>query len=154
MTNSERAAYIRGLMEGLELDQNSKEVKVLNALVELADDLCLSIEEMEDAFDDLSGQVDQIDEDLGSLEEEYYDLEDADEGCGCGCGHHHDDEEDDDYDEFGEEDCSFEVTCPVCEDTIELNGIMIDEGFIECPNCGEHLEFDLDEIEEDCDEVE
>lgn len=91
MTNSERAAYIRGLMEGLDLDPNAKETKLFNAVVDLLDDLCLSVEEMEDAYDELSGQVDEIDEDLGELEEAYYELDDEDfedeeEACDCGCG--------------------------------------------------------------------
>ena len=63
MTNSEKAAYIRGLMEGMDLDPNAKETKLFNAIVDLLDDLSLSVEEMEDAYDELSGQVDEIDED-------------------------------------------------------------------------------------------
>ena len=141
MTNSERAAYIRGLMEGLDLDPNAKETKLFNAIVDLLDDLCLSVEEMEDAYDELSGQVDEIDEDLGELEEDYYDLDDFD------------DEEDEDEDwEEDDDDCYFEVTCPSCGDTIQLNGEMLEEGSIECPNCGENLEFDLDEEECGCGE--
>lgn len=135
MTNSERASYIRGLMEGLELDPKAKETKVLNAMVELLDDLCVSMEELEDRFDELSGQVDEIDEDLGSLEEDYYDLDDDD----CGCGHHHDDFDD----------TEFEVECPSCGREILLNDEMLEEGSITCPNCGEKLEFDLDD-EDDC----
>ena len=134
MTNSERAAYIRGLMEGLDLDPNAKETKLFNAIVDLLDDLCLSVEEMEDAYDELSGQVDEIDEDLGELEEDYYDLDDFDD----------EEDEDDDWEE-DDDDCYFEVTCPSCGDTIQLNGEMLEEGSIECPNCGENLEFDLDE---------
>ena len=48
MTNSERASYIRGLMDGLELDPGTKETKVLNAIVDLLEDLCLSMDELED----------------------------------------------------------------------------------------------------------
>ena len=141
MTNSERAAYIRGLMEGLDLDPNAKETKLFNAIVDLLDDLCLSVEEMEDAYAELSGQVDEIDEDLGELEEDYYDLDDfCDE-----------EDEDDDWEE-DDDDCYFEVTCPSCGDTIQLNGEMLEEGSIECPNCGENLEFDLDEEECGCGE--
>lgn len=136
MTNSERASYIRGLMDGLELDPNAKETKVLNAIVELLDDLCVTVDEIDENMAELSGQVDEIDEDLGDLEEEYYGLDDDE--CGCGCGHHHD--------EF--DDAEFEVTCPSCGDTIELNGAMLEEGSIVCPGCGETLEFDFDDEEE------
>ena len=141
MTNSERAAYIGGLMEGLDLDPNAKETKLFNAIVDLLDDLCLSVEEMEDAYDELSGQVDEIDEDLGELEEDYYDLDDFND----------EEDEDDDWEE-DDDDCYFEVTCPSCGDTIQLNGEMLEEGSIECPNCGENLEFDLDEEECGCGE--
>ena len=141
MTNSERAAYIPGLMEGLDLDPNAKETKLFNAIVDLLDDLCLSVEEMEDAYDELSGQVDEIDEDLGELEEDYYDLDDFND----------EEDEDDDWEE-DDDDCYFEVTCPSCGDTIQLNGEMLEEGSIECPNCGENLEFDLDEEECGCGE--
>ena len=80
-------------------------------------------------------------------------------GCGChddedscGCGHHHyddccddDDDEDDDEELFDDDDELYEVTCPTCHDTICLNEAMIEDGSITCPNCGELLEFDLDD---------
>lgn len=134
MTNSERASYIRGLMEGLELDPAAKETKVLNAMLELLDDLCVSVEELEEGFDLLSEQVDEIDEDLGNVEEDFYGDEDD---CGCGCGHHDDDAE-------------FEVTCPSCGDTIELTDDMLEDGGIVCPGCGETLEFDFDDDDDCC----
>lgn len=142
MTNSERAAYIRGLMEGLELDQSAKETKLFNAIVDLLDDLSLSVEELEDAYDELSGQVDEIDEDLGDLEEDFYEYDDdCDCDCDCDC-------DDDEWDE-DDDDCYYEVTCPTCGDTIELNSGMLEEGSIDCPNCGENLEFDLEDVEDE-----
>ena len=137
MTNSERASYIRGLMDGLELDPTAKETKVLNAMVELLDDLCLSVEELEDGFAELSEQVDEIDEDLGNVEEDFYELE-----GGCSCHHHHHEGLDD-----GAE---FEVTCPSCGDIIELTDDLLEEGSIVCPGCGETLEFDFDDDEDEC----
>ncbi len=138
MTNSERASYIRGLMDGLDLDPKAKETKVLNAMADLLDDLCVSLEELEDRFDEMSEQVDEIDEDLGNVEEDFYGLEDDE----CGCGHHH-------HDDF--DDAEFEVECPSCGRTIQLNDEMLEEDSIVCPNCGETLEFDFDDDEEaDC----
>ena len=107
MTNSEKAAYIRGLMEGMDLDPNAKETKLFNAIVDLLDDLSLSVEEMEDAYDELSGQVDEIDEDLGELEEEFYDIDE--------------DEDDDDAWEDDEDECYYEVTCPKCGESLEFD---------------------------------
>ncbi len=142
MTNSERASYIRGLMDGLELDPSAKETKVLNAMIELLDDLCVSVEELEDGFDELSEQVDEIDQDLGNVEEDFYDLGGD---CSCGCGHHHHHGGMDDFD-----DAEFEVTCPSCGDVIQLTDDLLEEGSITCPGCGETLEFDFDD-DDDCD---
>ena len=141
MTNSERASYIRGLMDGLDLNAEVKETKVLNAVVDLLEGLCQSMDELEDDVAEMAEQVDEIDEDLGTLEEDFYGLEE-DEECGCGCHHHHHGDED-----F--EDAQFEVTCPSCGDTIQLNDEMLEEGGIICPGCGETLEFDFDDDEEE-----
>ena len=124
MTITERAAYIKGLAEGLGIDDSTKE------------DMSLTISDLESQIDELSEQVETIDEDLGSLEEDFYDLDDE---CGCGC----EDEEDDDYLDGD----LYEVCCPTCGDTVCIDSDMLEEGQTTCPNCGELLEFDL---EEDC----
>ena len=149
MNLTERIAYIRGLADGLKLDGDKDEVKVINAIIDLLEDMAYDVTDMEDIVDDVCNQVDEIDEDLGSLEEDYYEI-DEDE-CSCGCHHHHDDE-DEDYEDDDDDDCRFEVTCPSCGDTIELTGAMLDEGSIECPGCGENLEFDFDEFEDESEE--
>ena len=134
MTNTEKAAYLRGLVEGLELDPEKKETKIIHAMTELLEDMALSLKELEDVYEDLSEQVDEVDEDLGTLEEDYYG-DGAEEGC-CGCG--------------GEDDeCYYEVTCPNCQETICLSEDMVLAGSLDCPNCGETLEFDIDDVVED-----
>jgi len=133
MTNSERASYIKGLMDGLELDAKAKETKVLTAVVELLEELCVSLEELEDGFIELAEEVDEIDEDLGELEADFYDLDDD---CDCeSCSGDFDDE-------------FFEVTCPTCGETLELNVELLEEDSIQCPNCNETLEFDFDDDED------
>ncbi|WP_312693723.1 CD1247 N-terminal domain-containing protein [Caproiciproducens sp.] len=134
MTNKEKVAYIRGLAEGLELDENKKEVKVINAIIDLLDDMAASVSDMQDSFDDMADQLDAVDEDLGSLEEDFY--EDEDDG---------DEDGDDD-----EGDCYYEVTCPNCHETICLSEDIIEDGQMDCPNCGETLEFDIDEDDDGC----
>ena len=136
MTITERAAYIKGLAEGLGIDDSTKEGKIINALIGAIDDMSLTISDLESQIDELSEQVETIDEDLGSLEEDFYDL---DEECGCGC----EDDEDDDYLDGD----LYEVCCPTCGDTVCIDSDMLEEGQTTCPNCGELLEFDL---EEDC----
>ena len=72
MTNTERAAYIRGLMNGLELNPEDKTTKVLNAMMDLLDEMALSLSEVETSVDEMADQLDEVDEDLGTLEEEFY----------------------------------------------------------------------------------
>ena len=145
MKNTERVSYIRGLAEGLELDENKKEVKVLNAIIDLLDDMALSLSEMEDNMNDMADQIDAVDEDLGSMEDDFYD--DGEEEGG--------DEEDsveDDDEAGGEDDDSdsyYEVTCPNCHKTVCLSEDIIQNGKIDCPNCGETLEFDMEDVEDE-----
>lgn len=127
MTNLERVAYIRGLMEGLGLEAEKKEVKVIQAMVTLLEDMALSLSDLEDAYQEMADQIDAVDEDLSSLEDEFYDEEDDDE-----------------------EECYYEVTCPACSETICLSEDIIEDGQIDCPNCGECLEFDINDVIDEC----
>ncbi|WP_416200996.1 MAG: HPt domain-containing protein [Thermocaproicibacter melissae] len=131
MKTTERVSYVRGLAEGLELDTDKKEVKVINAIIDLLDDMAFSLSEMEGNLNDVIDQVDAIDEDLGSLEDDFYD-----EG------------EEEDSDE--EDGCFYEVTCPNCNETVCLSEDLVQKGQMKCPNCGEMLEFDLDDIDDEC----
>ena len=101
MTNLERVAYIRGLAEGLELDTDKKEVKVLDAMLTLLEDMALSISDLEEAYEDMADQLDAVDEDLCTLEDDFYEEDKCCEDC------------EDDDDEF-----YYEVTCPNCQETI------------------------------------
>ncbi|MDU7338726.1 MULTISPECIES: CD1247 N-terminal domain-containing protein [Clostridium] len=132
MTNTEKVAYIRGLTEGLELDTDKKEVKVLNAIIDLLDDIALTLADIEADHEELADQLDAVDEDLGTLEEEFYGDEDEDE----------------EYD-ADDDDCYYEVTCPACNETLCLTEDIINEGHIDCPSCGENLEFDLEGLVEE-----
>ena len=134
MTATEKVAYLRGLSEGLGIDDTSKEGRVIKAIIDVLDDLAISVTDMEDDIAELGDQVEAVDEDLEALEEEFYGDYDDD-----------DDEYDDecDEDDFDDEEL-YEVTCPSCGDTICVNEEMLDEGSIHCPNCDELLEFDLE----------
>lgn len=141
MTVTEKVAYLKGLAEGLALDESKPETKIINAMVDILDDLALSVSDLEDGLDIFSEQLDAVDEDLDELEGFVYDDDDCDCGCDCGCG----------CDDCccGDEDEEFyDVECPSCGEVITIDYDILDEGSIECPNCGELLEF---ECECDCD---
>jgi hypothetical protein len=139
MTLTEKAAYIKGLAEGLGLDESKPETKIINALIDIIDDLSLSVSDLEDELVLVGEQVDAVDEDLDALESYVYDDDDCDcDDCDCCC-------DDCDEDEF------FEVECPACGEVINVDEGILESGSIECPNCGENLEFDI-EYEDDEDE--
>ncbi len=135
MTVTEKAAYLRGLASGLNLDESKPETKLINAMMDVIDDLALSVADLEDELALVTEQLDAVDEDLDSLEEFVYDDE-----CDCDC------------DDCDDDDEMYEVECPACHETVEFDEDSILDGFAECPNCGESLEFDLDCCDcDDCD---
>lgn len=143
MTLSEKIAYIRGLVDGLELDEKKDEVKVINAIIELLDDMTYAVEDMQELYDELSEQVDAIDEDLSTVEDDLYDeccdCDDCDNDCDdCDCCDCYDDDE-----------AFYEVTCGKCDEQICVSEDILLEGEIECPNCGEVLEFDFSGLFDD-----
>lgn len=143
MTTIEKVAYLKGLFEGMEIDESTKEGKLLKAVVEVLGELAEDHADLEDYVAELTEQVDAVDEDLSSLEDVVY--EEMDDECdgdceGCdGC----DDWDDDLYD----------VTCPSCKESFEVDEETLLDGGVDCPNCGEHLEFDIED-DEDEDETE
>lgn len=139
MTVTERVAYLKGLTEGLDLDTSSKEGKLLSAIIDVLDDIAFEVSDLQEVVGELGEQIDMIDEDLDGLEEIVYDDEDSDDDDDCDCC------EDGDL---------YEIVCPSCGDSIYLDEDMVQEGEMECPNCGEHLEFDFEEDEDDEDETE
>ena len=80
----EKIAYIKGLADGLALDTDSKEGKIIAAIVDLLGDITAEICDIEDACDDMSEQIDAVDEDLAAIEDIIYD-DDEDEDCDCDC---------------------------------------------------------------------
>ena len=151
MTTSEKVAYLKGLAEGLGVDKETKEGRILDAILDILEDVAHDIEDLEENAWELGEAIDQVSDDLSDIEDIVYDLdededddEDEDECCGCCC-------EDEDEDE---EPVFYEVTCPACENTITIDEDVLNLGSIECPHCGETLEFEGIEEDEDEDEGE
>ncbi|MBP3634099.1 MAG: hypothetical protein J6J43_05965 [Oscillospiraceae bacterium] len=134
MTLSERAAYLKGLMEGMNIDTETNEGKLFKAIIETLEDMALTVTDVEDVVDAICDELDVIEEDLETVEEYLLDEEEYDED---------DYDEEDEYD-FGDE-VLYDVKCGACGCVITLDEEMLEAGSIDCPDCGEVLEFDLDE---------
>ena len=130
---SEKIAYLKGLMEGMNVDTESNEGKLFAAVVDVVEDLTDEVMELGDGLDVIS-------DDLSDVEDIVYDEWDDD------------DDDDDDDDEDDEEEECYATTCPECEEEIFFDDTMLEDGEIICPNCGAKLEFDLSDLADAADE--
>jgi len=127
----ERVAYLRGLAEGMQISESTNEGKLIKAMLEVLDDFALAMDDVEEVQEQLSEQVDNIDEDLAEIERVIFE------------------------EECDDEDIYFsEIECPYCNETISVDEDMIDDDgeTIECPSCHKkiELEWDCDCGCEDC----
>ena len=149
MTISEKSAYLKGLMDGLKLNTESDEGKMIAAIVDLLGDLTRKVTDIEDTTIAISDELDEIEEDLDAIEdfimdeeEDFDDFEDEDDEW----------DEDEEYEEgfdFGDEDSTiYEVVC-ACGNVIAFDEDVLESGSIVCEECGETLEFSFDDEDED-----
>ena len=150
MTITEKVAYVKGLVAGLELDGSKKETKVILAMLDVLDEMAASVTDCEDDIISLGEEVDTLSESVSDLEDTVY-LDDEDD---------EDDEDEDDEDEDGiEEDDGepfemdaedtdfFEFTCPECGEKMYLDEEILEQGSIKCKACGHEVSFEI--VDED-----
>ena len=142
MEITEKVAYLKGLLEGMELDTSKKEGKLLAAIIDVLEDISLELEDLYDQVDEVMDGLDAVSDDLEDVEDLIFDEEDEED----------EDEESEYYeDDLDEDEDCYATTCPTCEETIYFDESVLEEGEVICPNCGEKLEFDLSSLEEECD---
>ena len=154
MTISEKSAYLKGLMDGLKLDTESNEGKMIAAIVDLLGDMSKRMVDIEDTTIAISDELDEIEEDLDAIEDFIMDEDDEDDWDEYEDDEDYydpDDEEDEEEPEegfdFGDEDSTiYEVEC-ACGNVIDFDEEVLESGSIVCPNCGETLEFTFDDDE-------
>ena len=160
MTISEKSAYLKGLMDGLKLNTESDEGKMIAAIVDLLGDVTKKVADIEDTTIAISDELDEIEEDLDAIEDyildedEDYDDEDEDDEFWP-----YDDEDEDDDEigdegfDFGDEETTvYEVQC-ACGNIIDFDEDVLESGSIVCDKCGETLEFSFEDDEDEGDEV-
>ena len=122
----ERVSYLKGLADGMQISEATNEGKLLRAIIEVLDDIALEMDYLQETQDEMSEQIESIDEDLAELETIVF--EDYDE----------DEEDDEDY--IGD------MECPHCKEDFEIYGDMLEDGYIiECPVCYGEIELDFEE---------
>jgi hypothetical protein len=129
MDMGKKAAYLRGLIDGLGLDKTTKEGKVISLMSDILEEAAQLIEDLQKQMDEIVEVVDIIDRDLDVLENDFYG--------------------EDNYAEYFNEnyggffrDGFCEISCPACGESVRLTDDMMSDGFANCPECDEYLEFD------------
>ena len=161
MTISEKSAYLKGLMDGLKLDTETNEGKMIAAIVDLLGDMSKRMVDIEDTTIAISDELDEIEEDLDAIEdfildeddeddwdEDYEDYEDDEDYYAPEEDDSEDEEEPEEGFDFGDEDSTiYEVEC-ACGNVIDFDEEVLESGRIVCPKCGETLEFSFEDEED------
>ncbi len=138
MNISEKAAFIKGLLEGMDYDKSTKEGKLFAAIADLLEDLSLSVLDLEDEAAGLADYAEELDEDLGELERFVYDF-DGDE----------------DYYDYDDCDDCVDLECPACGEIICLDYDEVeDNDTVVCPYCDNTLTVSKEEEDYEDDEEE
>ena len=132
MTVTERVAYVRGLFEGFEVNADKKEGRLFKEIIDLLEDMALSITDLEEENEALQQVIDAMIEDIYDDDDSY-------------------DEEDVETDDMAYDPDSdlVEVVCPSCGEEIYVDEATLGQGSIGCPACGEELEFDMSALDEE-----
>lgn len=139
MSLSEKAAYLRGLYDGMELgEEKSKEAKMLRAVIDVIQELADHVTENEESIAAVADQLDDV-SDLTEILKEIALGEDDDEELLDEDEYDFDEDEDDD----GEFVTNFEVECPNCQRLLTIGEEELSASEIECPTCGQRFQIDL-----------
>lgn len=177
MNITEKAAYLKGLADGLGIDPQSKEGRLWAALNDLLGDMAHELARLEevdrsqaDALEGVADEMSYLEELCGGFDSDDEELPPPPPPRGCcgmrgGCppidsfAYEADEadeeaeaEEEEEDEELSYDGVIYDATCPVCGEEISFDEETLERGSIQCPNCGETLEFDLGEGDEDADE--
>lgn len=122
MDLKQRVAYLQGLAQGLQMNNQAPEGRVLTEVIGILSDMSTALYDLRDAQTELESYVEDVDEDLSAVEDDLYG----------------------DDDEAEPE--AVEVTCPRCGTVLHVESVDGDDDSLDliCPNCGEVI-YDTDD---------
>lgn len=129
-----RAAYLKGLADGMKLDTETNEGRLIMELIDMVGDMAAEIEALDDEQGFIADQLDELEEEVELIGDEVFDE------CDCDCDCCDDDDE-------------FQICCEACGKDIIVSTEDLMDGEILCPYCGETIEFDF-ECDCDCEDCE
>ena len=143
MELNKKAAYLQGLVDGLGVDESTKEGKIIKAMAALLGEMADAIASMDEDLTCAYDQINDLSEELEDLEADLYEDEDADEEEDA------DDEDEDAKDDDIASEPFYEVACPNCGETVYVSEDDLDAGEANCAHCGVTFEVALEGDEED-----
>ena len=117
-----KASYLKGLADGMKLDTEKNEGKLLSEIIDFLSMVSEKIELLDDEQGFIADKLDEMEEVIDIIGESVY----GDDDCDCDC-------------EDG-----FSITCAKCGEEFEITEEDLMDGSVLCPCCGEELEFDFD----------
>lgn len=131
----EKVAYLKGLAEGMQLNESTNEGRLIKAIIEVLNDFAIVVDDMEEVQEQMSDQIDSIDEDLAEIEGIMFD----EAGLHC-----------------KGRDGNVDIECPHCNEKVSVDEDLLDDknSTILCPHCHKDIEVEWDCGCEDCGEDE
>ena len=152
MELKEKAAYLKGLVEGLGIDESTKEGKVIKAMSELLCEMAQTVDSIDEDITQAYDQINDLSEELEDLEADLYEDDDADEEEDAEDDNDTDDENDEDDNADVASEPYYEVACPACGETVYVSEDDLDAGEAICPSCKVAFEVALADDEEEQDD--
>ena len=144
MELNKKAAYLQGVVDGLGVDESTKEGKIIKAMAALLGEMADAIAAMDEDLTQAYDQINDLSEELEDLEADLYEDDEDDEEP--------EEEEEDTEEDANDDDIAsepfYEVACPNCGETVYVSEDDLDAGEANCAHCGVTFEVAL-EGEED-----
>ena len=142
MELNKKAAYLQGLVDGLGIDDTTKEGKIIKAMSALLGEMAETIESVDEDLSRAYDQINDLSDELEDLEADLYEEEDED-----GESEDAEDEDTDGDDDAKDDDIAsepfYEVACPNCGETVYVSEDDLDAGEANCAHCGVTFERPL-----------
>ena len=146
MELNKKAAYLQGLVDGLGIDDTTKEGKIIKAMSALLGEMADVIEGMDEDLSRAYDQINDLSDELEDLEADLYEDEDDEDDSDA-------EEETDEDDDANDDDIAsepfYEVACPNCGETVYVSEDDLDAGEANCAHCGVTFEVALEGDDEE-----
>ena len=142
MELNKKAAYLQGLVDGLGIDDTTKEGKIIKAMSALLGEMAEAIESVDEDLSRAYDQINDLSDELEDLEADLYEEDEDGESEDA-------EDEDSDSDEDAKDDDIasepfYEVACPNCGETVYVSEDDLDAGEANCAHCGVTFEVALE----------